>query len=226
MIPRERATLIGFGSCRLDLAARLLFREGREVHLSPKAFELLKLLIERRPEALAKSQLLERVWPETHVSDSSLARVVAEIRRAIGDDARGASHLRTVHGFGYAFAAPVVEIPASDAGAIAPRRRCWIVHASREIGLNEGENTIGRDVDAAIRLDSPRVSRRHARIMVCGSEGILEDLGSKNGTYLRGCRITRPLRLEHGDQIEVGSFRLTFRVTPATGSTETVGDDG
>jgi DNA-binding winged helix-turn-helix (wHTH) protein len=203
-----------------------LFRDDREVHLSPKAFELLMVLVDNRPRALEKSELLERVWAGTSVSDASLARVVAEIRRAVGDRARDPSYVRTVHGFGYAFTAPVTTMPASDDSVPAAGPRCWIVHASREFHLHEGENRIGRAPDAGIRLDSARVSRHHARIVVSSGEGILEDLGSRNGTYLSGERTTGPVRLKHGDEIQVGSFRLTFRATAASGSTETVGDDG
>src|SRR5262245_3077820 len=92
-----------FGKCRLDTDARRLFRGADEVHLSPKAFELLKLLVENRERALSKSELLQRVWPGVFVSDASLARAVNEVREGVGDRARKPQIIRTVHGFGYGF---------------------------------------------------------------------------------------------------------------------------
>jgi hypothetical protein len=79
---------ICFGECLLDTDARQLHRRAREVRLSPKAFELLKLLVEARPRALSKTELLDRIWPGVFVSGASLARVVNEVRQGIGDPAR------------------------------------------------------------------------------------------------------------------------------------------
>lgn len=132
---------VRFGSCRLDAESRRFFREGLEVHLSPKAFELLKLLIEHCLKAIAKADLLERVWPATFVSDASLARVITEIRDAVGDDAQHSRFVRTVHGFGYAFVGPVTEVRgAADAG-VASGARCWLIWGNREVRLDAGETT-------------------------------------------------------------------------------------
>src|SRR5262245_40061063 len=98
---------ITFGDCRLDLGARRLFRGALEVHLSPKAFDLLKALVENRPRALSKTELLKCVWPGTFVSDASLARAVSEIREGVCDSAHDPRVVRTVHGYGYAFVAEV-----------------------------------------------------------------------------------------------------------------------
>src|SRR5215831_11287391 len=103
---------IRFGRCVFDAAARRLLRDGREVHLSPKTVEFLIALTERRGEALAKADLLEGVWPGVFVSDASLARVVSELRDAVGDDARHPQIVRTVHGYGYAFDAEIAQVDA------------------------------------------------------------------------------------------------------------------
>ena len=87
----------------LDSGTRELTRRGRAVPLSPKVFELLELLLERRPEAVAKDAIHDRLWPKSFVSESSLARLAAEARAALADDARKPRYLRTVFGFGYAF---------------------------------------------------------------------------------------------------------------------------
>ena len=85
--------VVTFGTCALDLEARQLSRDSQSVHLSPKAFELLKTLVEARPKAFSKAELHEKIWPETFVTDDSLARLVAEIRAAIGDHARTPKYL-------------------------------------------------------------------------------------------------------------------------------------
>jgi DNA-binding winged helix-turn-helix (wHTH) protein len=105
---------IRFGDHTLDTDSRQLWRSGSAIHLSPKAFDLLKLLVERRPSAISKSELHERIWPGTFVSDDSLSRLIVEVREATGDDARRPRFVRTLHGFGYAFSAEAETISDPD----------------------------------------------------------------------------------------------------------------
>src|SRR5262245_31472006 len=100
---------VRFGEVRFDSEARHLSREGRDVHLSGKAFELLRLLLERRPAALSKAEIQEHLWPDTFVSEANLPTLVTEIRDAIDDDARQPRFVRTVHGFGYSFSGEVTD---------------------------------------------------------------------------------------------------------------------
>jgi DNA-binding winged helix-turn-helix (wHTH) protein len=216
------AVAFRFARCTLDVDARQLFRAGREVHLSPKAFELLEALIEARPCALAKAELLERVWPSVFVSDASLARAVTELRDAVGDHARHARIVRTVHGYGYAFCADVRPITHPTASEHEPAR-CWLVSGPRSIALPEGEHLVGREPGASIWLDSPAVSRRHARLIVEAGHATIEDLRSKNGTFVCGDRISSRTALRPGDTIRVGRFTLAFRV--AGGTTQTVTEE-
>jgi DNA-binding winged helix-turn-helix (wHTH) protein len=210
-----------FGECRLDTDARQLFRTGNAIPLSPKAFELLKLLIELRPRALSKSELLARVWPGVFVSEASLARVVNEIRRGVGDRARAGRIIRTVHAFGYAFAAEADEDdPPAQPRQAPASAECWFASPEREYALADGEHIIGREPGLAIRLDSPKVSRRHARVVVRDGQVTLEDLGSKNGTYVRGARIDGSVRLQAGDAVRVGGFRLIFHQSAILSPTE------
>src|SRR6185436_9310245 len=124
--------------------------------------------------------------------------------------------IRTVHGFGYAFSGE-----ACDAGEpIVEPGRNWIVCKGHEKSLEDGEHVLGRDADVAVPLSSPTVSRHHARIVITGEVATLEDLGSKNGTYLRGQAVTAPTQLADGDRIGIGAFELTFRTLMAPGSTE------
>ena len=210
--------VVKFGSCMLDMDARLLSRQGRPVHLSPKAFQLLKVLLDARPKALSKADLHSHIWPDTFVTDDSLAGLVAEVRTAIGDSARTAAFIRTVHAFGYAFAADVVE--TSSAAQALSERKCWISCEGRAIRLDDGENIIGRDAAARVVLDSIRVSRRHARVTVKGQSAVLEDLASRNGTACRGQRINEPTELADGDDITIGGFTLRFRLTSDSAPTE------
>lgn len=211
-----------FGDCTLDCDVRRLVCHGDTAHLSPKAFELLKVLVENRPRALAKGELIEHVWPGVFVADDSVAKAVSRIRKAIGDDDDSHPMVRTVHGFGYAFEAEVVE--ADGAGPPVELARavvCWMLCGTREFPLPDGEHVIGRQPDATIPLDSPNVSRRHARVVVNGTRATVEDLGSKNGSFVRGVRISAPTPLASGDEARIGPFTLVFRVAADSGSTQT-----
>ena len=212
---------IRFGDCRFDTDARQLFRKSETVPLSPKAFELLRVLIEQRPRALAKDELLDRVWPGVFVSPASLARVINEIRRGVGDRTRTNRIIRTLHGFGYAFVAEGEEdTPPDRSRSSATVCTCWLSCGRREFALTEGEHIVGREPGLTIRLDSPKVSRRHARLRLRDGRASLEDLDSKNGTFVRGIRISAPVTLEPGDPIRIGRFRLTFRVSTGLPPTE------
>jgi DNA-binding winged helix-turn-helix (wHTH) protein len=213
---------IRFAGCTLDVDRRQLLRGAVEIHVSPKAFELLKLLVEERGRAVSKAELLERVWPGVFVSDASLARVVTEIRDAVGDRARQPRIVRTVHGFGYAFAADVkVEERPVKTSYADSRASCWFTSERRSFPLPDGEHIAGREPDATVCLESARVSRHHARIVVRGGRATVEDLGSKNGTFVRGARIANPTRLKAGDEIRIGPFTLVFRIARRDVSTET-----
>jgi DNA-binding winged helix-turn-helix (wHTH) protein len=209
---------LAFGDCLFDGECRTLLRDGHPVHVTPKAFQMLELLIERRPQAVSKADLGRWLWPDTFVSDGSLANVVAEVREAIGDDARRPRFIRTLQRFGYAFCGDVEELPAIMVGASRPRRR--LVLLGREIALEDGDWLIGRAADCRVCLDSAAVSRHHARLRISGAESTLEDLGSKNGTYLCGQRLSSPVRLEDGDRLSLGGVTIVFRSTRADSSTD------
>ena len=191
-----------------------MLRGTAEIHLGPKAFALLEVLLTNRPQALSKTQLQERLWPRTFVSESNLTTLVTELRTALGDSARQPRFIRTVYGFGYAFCGKAVEV-ADAVPPTTPRGfRLRLFLDDREIALREGENILGRLDEGVAWLESPTVSRRHARILVSGGQATIEDLGSKNGTFLRGKRLTSPTPLSEGDEILLGHVRMTFRVLP------------
>jgi DNA-binding winged helix-turn-helix (wHTH) protein len=208
-----------FGDCELDPGRRLLLRHGAETPLSPKAFQLLELLLDRRPEAVSKTELLERLWPGTFVSDASLHNLIAEIRAALGDDSRAPRFIRTVPRYGYAFrgdarpAAALSERGESKGPRLVSRRREW--------PLREGANDVGRDRECAVHVDSGTVSRRHARITVTNGQAKIEDLDSKNGTSVNGRRVKTAVALEEGVEVRIGSVTMTYRVIESLPSTLT-----
>ena len=204
-----------FGEFRLDAQRRQLYRGEQVVHLTPKAFELLSALVAARPDAMAKADLETRIWGPTHVAETSLAGLVAELRAALGERPRDSQFIRTVHGYGYAFCGLLPESSsASDPFRVGDLvyRIAW---ARREVALRVGENVLGREPDAVAWMDSPTVSRRHACIRVSTEGAMIEDLGSHNGTYVRGERVKEPVPLRDGDEIRLGSVIVTLRIGQA-----------
>ena len=203
-----------FGQCTLDVESRRLVCTGEPRDLSPKAFQFLSVLLAARPRVVSKQELHDALWPGAFVSESSLPRLAAEVRSAIDDDAKSPLLLRTVHRIGYAFQGPVAETEPVSACS------CRVVWGERQIPLEPGENVLGRSPEARVQLDLGRVSRRHARIVVADGKAVLEDLGSKNGTFVRGSLVTRPAPLQDGDEICIGTTVLVFRDRSSNSTTE------
>jgi DNA-binding winged helix-turn-helix (wHTH) protein len=223
---------VRFGDLLFDEEARELRRGGATVALSPKAFQLLEALLEACPRVLSRPELQDRLWPDTHVTHTSLPRVVNELRQALGDDPKEPRYVRTVHGYGYAFKAQALgsddspqpgegEAGSGRAAPLVPFNLLW---GGRQIALVEGDTVIGRDPDCGVRIDSPKVSRRHARIRVQGLSATIEDLGSKNGTKIGSRPVEEVTPLSDGDEIVIGPATLLFWATGG-GSTETAVHD-
>jgi DNA-binding winged helix-turn-helix (wHTH) protein len=212
---------IAFGEFVVDLDQRRLLRGDREIRLTSKGFALLQVLIENRPKALKKDELVARVWPGTFVGDNNLATLVTDLRTALGDPAQDPRFIRTVYGYGYAFVgetsaqSPVAQVSRIEA---SPWR---LIHEDREIALQPGENLLGRTGPGVIVLDSPTVSRCHARLSIADDHATVEDLGSKNGTWVGQMRAVSAVRLRDGDRIRLGSLELVVRCLPTVPSTET-----
>jgi DNA-binding winged helix-turn-helix (wHTH) protein len=196
-----------FGDVTFDSGRRALFRGPRPVHVSPKAFQLLELLLSKRPNAVPKEEILEALWPDVVVTEGSLAALMKDLRKALGDGAGELVSIRTVHGFGYAFDGAVREVPD---GAPAPHRHL-LVWGTQEMPLVEGENLLGREPAADLWVAHPSISREHARIVVAGEKAEIEDRSSKNGTWLANRRVERRVALTDGDEIRVGEVRLLYR---------------
>jgi DNA-binding winged helix-turn-helix (wHTH) protein len=217
--PPWRLSTYRFARFQLDPRTRRLLRDGQETHLSPKAFDLLNVLVENRGRAVSRAELLERVWPSTFVLDTNLASVIAEIRRVLDDSAEDPRFVRTMHRFGYWFVGSVAQENVDVLERTSLRH--WLIWDTRQIPIGEGEHVVGRSPDAAVWIDAVGVSRHHARLTVTATDTTVEDLGSKNGTFVRGARITSRHSLGDGDQIRFGPVVVTFRIPPPAGSTET-----
>ena len=210
---------VTFGEFVLDRGTRQLWRGDEERRLGPKALELLELLLDQRPNVVPRERIRDRLWPDTFVSESTLATVVAELRAALDEKRTEPRFLRTVHGVGFAFCGQAAESgPRARArGALAYR----LVLSDREITLHAGENVLGRVEDGVVWMESSTVSRRHARILVEGDQVVLEDLASKNGTFVRGRRISVPTPLVDGDTFRLGRVEVKLRAVRPDEATRT-----
>lgn len=202
---------VDFDRFTFDSQRRELLDAGHPVHLGPKAFRALEVLIEERPRAIGKQELIDRIWDDTVVDESNLAGLINELRTALADRARKSRFIRTVHGFGYAFCA------AAPAESTA-----FVVFQRKPIQLHEGANVLGRDASADIQIDHETVSRKHAVITIDGSSATIEDLASKNGTFIDSVKLEGTTPLREGQSFVLGDASITFRTKPSTGSTVSV----
>lgn len=201
-----------------DSERRALLEGSQPVHLSPKAFRLLEVLVSHSPRALSKDELQEQVWPRTFVEESNLAGLVKELRSALRDDVRNPRFIRTVRAFGYAFCCELSGGPRPKEST----RSAIVVFQGDELSLYEGANVLGRDATADVQVDDVTVSRRHACITVRSDSASIEDLDSKNGTFLEGARLAGTAPLLEGQTIVLGDARLIFKRGALSGSTVTL----
>ncbi|MET0552671.1 MAG: FHA domain-containing protein [Vicinamibacteria bacterium] len=210
--------LLTFGDFVLDRGTRQLRRGTEERRLGKKAFQLLELLLHQRPNVVTRERIRDRLWPDVAVSESTLATLVAEVRSALAETAREPRYVRTVHGVGFAFCGAAAE---SEVRTPARPTAYRLVLEDREVRLGPGENLLGRVENGVAWLESPTVSRRHARVLVEGGAVAIEDLGSKNGTFVRGVRITARTPLSDGDTFRLGRVGLQLRAVVPGQATQT-----
>ncbi|HET7710476.1 MAG TPA: FHA domain-containing protein [Thermoanaerobaculia bacterium] len=206
---------VAFGAFEFDSDRRLLLEDSSPIHLPPKAFRLLEVLVASSPRALSKDELSSAIWTDAVVDESNLAGLVADLRETLRDDSRKPRFIRTVHGFGYAFCGEVTPLEARVKVAV-------LLFRGEELSLYRGENILGRDPTADVQVDDSTVSRRHARVSISADEMTLEDLGSKNGTFLGEEQVTTPTRISPGQTIILGDAQLILRGSKSLGSTVTV----
>jgi DNA-binding winged helix-turn-helix (wHTH) protein len=203
-----------FDRFALDSERRELLDGTQPVHLGPQAFRLLEILIANHPRAIPKQELYEAIWQGTFVDESNLAGLINELRTALGDRARKARFIRTVHGFGYAFCC---ELKSES----SPQPAGSVVFRGREFPLRAGANILGRDATADVQIEDHTVSRKHAAITIREDAVTVEDLDSKNGTYLDSVKLTGSAPIQDGETIVLGDASIVFRRSGG-GSTATV----
>jgi DNA-binding winged helix-turn-helix (wHTH) protein len=205
-----------FGEFELDLDAYVLRLRDERIRLEKIPMELLILLVRNAGTLVPRGKIQSALWgPDVFVErDAAVNTAIGKIRKALGDDADTPRFVETVVGKGYRFIAPVLGTASS------PSFPHYLVsRGRREFSLEAGDHILGREPVAAVFVDHPSVSRRHARIRIDADGAVLEDMKSRNGTFLNGRRIDKPARLAHGAVIGLGPVTLTFRVKSAPAST-------
>jgi DNA-binding winged helix-turn-helix (wHTH) protein len=199
-----------FGDFVFDAERRQVARGDEEIHLPPRTLRFLEALLEEYPRAVDKRELMKRIWPDAVVEESNLKTIASELRAALNDHSR--ELIRTVQRYGYAFGG---EVSADE-----PLSRTYLLYGDDiRVSLSRAEAIIGRHPGCDVWIDSADVSRQHARISI-RPEGILvEDLGSKNGTWIGGKQISEPTELHDGDRLRVGDVTLRFRAPTGNEST-------
>src|SRR5450755_838847 len=190
------------GAFAFDAERRQLIGGGGAVALSSKEFELLSLLVSKRPCAVSKDEIQDALWPRTIVTEASLTSLVKELRTKLGQTGRGGP-IRTVHGFGYALAVEGTPPPRES----FPR----LVRGATEIAFVSRELVLGREPGRPGSIDDASVSRRHAHLRWDGTAVVLTDLASKNGTFVNGVRVSGPASLVDGDEVRLGLVSFVFR---------------
>lgn len=208
-----------FGRFEIDTERRQLTTDSNLLHLTPKAFDLLWMLVDAAPRVLPKSEIHARLWPDCAVSDATLVRMVKEIRRVLSVSCMEAPVVRTAHRVGYALDLPVYRaaVEASD--------NHWLIAGALRVALAAGENVIGRDPAARMWLDHPAISRRHARVTLLATRAVLEDLGSTNGTLFCGAALRGTVTLHSGDEFICGHLPVCYR-SPGAALPTVIGSPG
>ena len=195
---------IHFGPFELDVEGVELRRGAEKISVRPKCFDVLVYLAQHPGRVVSKEELLEKIWPDVVVNDATLNRTVTELRAALGEDADHPQYIETVSRRGYKFVAATGAPPTNLGSDFA------LVYGDREFALTDGEHIIGRGADVAIPIFASATSRHHARVLVASGKVTVEDLGSRNGTYVNDTRVEGPVELHPGDEIRIGGDCLVF----------------
>ena len=116
-MPEEKQHFYEFGSFRLDPLKRRLTRDGEPLRLTPKAFDLLVVLVEERGRTVEKEELFRKVWPGVVVEENNLNQNITALRKSLGDSRQESQYIATVPGVGYRFVAEVSEVSSGTEGA-------------------------------------------------------------------------------------------------------------
>jgi DNA-binding winged helix-turn-helix (wHTH) protein len=222
MIGLAVARAFRFAEFELDLAAYSLRHRGESVKLERIPMEVLILLVERAGTLVHRSAIQTQLWgAEVFVEhDAAINTAIRKIRHALADDAARPQFVETVVGKGYKFIAPLERITGLVQRPLLTRYS--VIVGKQEFVLNSGETLLGRDPAVDVCVDHPSVSRRHARISIDSDGAILQDYGSRNGTFLNGRRVDGVAKIHHNDVIGLGPITLVFCVARAPASTQSM----
>jgi DNA-binding winged helix-turn-helix (wHTH) protein len=229
-----------FGEFELDVDAYALRRSGQRIKLEKIPMEVLVLLVRKAGILVNRTEIQAAFWgSDVFVDqDAAINTAIRKIRRALGDDAEHPRFVETVVGKGYRFIAPLetragelrlerrrVDADGRSSDGLDHRLPNYLVaRGRRQFVLDQGENLLGRDPQATVYIDHPSVSRHHARISIHPARAVLEDLKSRNGTFLDGRHIEIPTEIHHGAIIGLGPITVTFMMVPASASTLPMSD--
>ena len=228
--------LARFGVFDLDPRTGELRKRGARVRLQEQPFQVLVMLVEHAGDLVTRDELRQRLWSDSVFVDfdQALNNAVAKIRLALGDSAESPRFVETLERRGYRFIASLEWVsserrvsgaaPASSPGRPAVVAR--LTTDDRTISLVEGTHVIGRDPCAAVWIDAAVVSRHHARMVVRDGLVTVEDLGSRNGTFVNGVRLAGVSAVAHGDEVSIGSIPLVVHLSTGKTPTRTVVDCG
>lgn len=172
---RQARHLYEFGPFQIDAAERLLLRDGETVPLTPKAFDLLLVLVENRGHLLEKDELMQRLWPDTFVEETNLSNNISLLRKALGDDAGEHRYIETVPRRGYRFIAGVTGRSDETAELIVEARikSTLTLEQEHECDLARTDRTGAAESSAP----TARSSERHARTVWLGVAACLAVIG-------------------------------------------------
>ena len=220
-----------FADFELDLAAYSLRQRGERVSLEKLPMEVLILLVRHAGALVGRREIQAALWqPGVFVDhDAAINTAIRKIRQALSDNVERPRFVETVVGKGYRFIArtdePQPESPIDhDDGRRFPGY--LVMRGRHEFVLESGDNLLGRDPAAQVYVNHTSVSRQHARISIRSERATLEDLKSRNGTFLDGRKIHSPTDLHHGAIIGLGPITFTFLVLSAPLSTRPMSRGG
>ena len=216
------ARVARFGVFELDLRTGELRKRGLRVHLQEQPFQVLAQLVERAGDLVTREELRSRLWSDAVFVDfdQGLNKAILKIRLALGDSAESPRFVETLERRGYRFIA-CVDWSADDALFGSPSRPSRVpevivrlIIGDRAVALTDGAHVVGREPGTSVCIDAAPVSRQHARIVVAGAQVTIEDLGSRNGTFVNGARIAGVQPLSDGDALGIGTVPVRVRLVP------------
>ncbi len=157
------------GAPRIDEAAECIWRDGEKIGVPPKAFLVLRRLMERPGQLVTKNDLLDTAWPGTSVTETVLNNAVGQLRQALGDDSRKPKFIETVHRRGFRWVGPRADVPAPDPSATSAR-----TPGPDGLAAEDVADFVGRNESLAELLQcfALATSGRRQLVLVTGEPGI------------------------------------------------------